>query len=132
MSTESRFLKFMIGALLIFHTLWIMNHLRWVATGQINPWKLGGYGMYTVPDPQVALTLFEIRFPGTRFELDPTTYSLANYRKVTRFTNVRRAFRCARIESEQLTAFFEENPQLRDRSLVFFYTEGKFIRDPVS
>jgi hypothetical protein len=132
MLPESKILKTVIAAVLIFHTLWIANHLRWVATEQINPWKLGGYGMYTAPEPNVTLTLFDIRFPGAHFKLDPSTYSLTRYRSVSLFTNIRRVFRCAHIKPEQLKAFFEENPQLRGTNLGFLYTEGKFIQNPVS
>jgi hypothetical protein len=132
MPPDSKVLKFVIFAVLIFHTLWILNHLRWVATGQINPWELGGYGMYTAPEPRATLTLFDARFPGAYFRLDPSTYSLTRYRNVSKFTNIRRAFRCAHIRPEQLKAFFEENPQFRGRNLGFLYTEGKFIRNPVS
>jgi hypothetical protein len=129
---ESKILKSVIVTVLIFHTLWIVNHLRWVANEQVNPWKLGGYGMYTAPEPHATLTLFDIRFPGAHSKLDPSTYSLTNYRKVSRFTNNRRVFRCAHIKPEQLKAFFDENPQLRGWNLMFFYAEGKFIRNPVS
>ena len=69
--------------------------------------------MYTVPAPNVTLTLIDIRFPGAHFKLDPSTYSLTRYRKVSKFTNINRVFRCAHIKPEQLKAIFEENPQLR-------------------
>jgi hypothetical protein len=132
MSPDSKILKLVIATVLIFHTLWIANHLRWVATEQINPWKLGGYGMYTAPEPDVTLTLFDIRFPGAHYKLDPSTYSLTRYRNESMFTNIRRVFRCAHIKPEHLKAFFEENPQLRGRNLGFLYAEGKFIRNPAS
>jgi hypothetical protein len=132
MSPNSKILKFAIITVLIIHALWIVNHLRWVASDQINPWKLGGYGMYTAPDPNVTLTLFDIRFPGAHFKLDPSTYSLTHYRNVSRLTNIRRVFRCAHIKPEQLKAFFEENSQLRGTNLGFLYAEGKFIQNPVS
>lgn len=132
MLPDSKILKSVVVTVLIFHMLWILNHLRWVANDQINPWKLGGYGMYTKPEPDVTLTLFDIRFPGAHFKLDPSTYSLVRYRKASRFTNIRRVFRCAHVKPDQLLAFFEGNPQLRGRNLGFLYTEGKFIQNPVS
>ena len=42
-------LKIFVGLLLLAHVGWICVHLGLVAKEQINPWKLGGYGMYTVP-----------------------------------------------------------------------------------
>ena len=132
MLSNSKIFKFIIIPALVLHTLWILNHLRWVATDQINPWKLGGYGMYTVPDPNVSLFLIDIRFPGGHLILDPSTYSLSRYRMTTKFTNVHRVFRCAHIISDQLKAIFEENPQLRGKNLRLLYLEDKFIRKPVS
>ena len=64
--------------------------------------------------------------------MDPSTYSLTRFRRVSRYTNINRVFRCAHVKPEQLKAFFEENPQLRGRNLRFLYLEGKFIRNPVS
>ena len=42
--------QYLVG-IFIIHTLWIVVHLILVMNNQINPWKLGGYGMYTVPSP---------------------------------------------------------------------------------
>jgi hypothetical protein len=132
MSPDSKILKSVVVAVLIFHTLWIANHLRWVATDQINPWKLGGYGMYTVPDPRVSLNLLDIRFPGAHFIIDPSTYSLSRFRRTTKLTNINRVFRCAHLKRQQLKALFEENPQLRGNHLRLLYLENKFIQNPVS
>jgi hypothetical protein len=76
--------------------------------------------------------LFDIRFPGAHYKLDPSTYNLTRYRQVSRFTNIRRVFRCAHIKPEQLKAFFGENPQLHGTNLGFLYAEGKFMQNPVS
>ena len=40
--------KWIISGLLILHIASIANHMRRVAGGQINQWKLGGYAMYTI------------------------------------------------------------------------------------
>jgi hypothetical protein len=132
MPPESKILKTAIITILIVHTLWLSNHLRWVATEQVNPWKLGGYGMYTLPPPAVKLNLIDIRYPDAHFTLDPSTYSLTRYRMMTKLTNINRAFRCAHIKPTHLKAFFEENPHLRGIDLRFVYMEGKFIQNPVS
>lgn len=132
MPLNSKVLKFVIIAALIFHTLWIVNHLRWVAAGQINPWKLGGYGMYTVPTPRVSLSLLDFRDPGAPQRIDPRTYSLARYEAMSKFTNISRVFRCAHVTPEELKVFFEENPQLRGNNLGFLFLENKFIKNPVA
>lgn len=132
MLSNSKILKFAIIPTLIIHSLWIVNHLRWVAADQINPWKLGGYGMYTAPQPNATLSLIDIRFPGGHYFLDPSTYKLSRYRMMTKFTNINRAFRCAHVKPDQLKMIFEENPQLRGNHLRLLYLEDKFIKMPVS
>jgi hypothetical protein len=132
MSANSKILKFVIITALIFHTLWIVNHLRWVATEQVSPWKLGGYGMYTVPPPRVSLNLIDLQIPGAAQVIDPRTYSLTRFRAVTALTNINRVFRCAHVMPEELKVFFEENPHLRGNNLDFIYLENKFIQNPVA
>jgi hypothetical protein len=129
---SSKTLKFVIISALIFHTLWIANHLRWVATEQVNPWKLGGYGMYTAPPPRVSLVLLDFRDPAAPRRIDPRAYSLTRYQAMMSFMNINRVFRCAHIKPKELKAFFEENPQFRGNNLGFLYLENKFIKNPVS
>lgn len=132
MSLNSKTLNFVIIAALVLHALWIVNHLRWVANGQIDPWKLGGYGMYTVPPPGVTLVLLDLRNPDAPHRIDPRTYRMARYQAMTIFTNIKRAFRCTHIKPEELKVFFEDNPQLRGSNLGFLYLENKFNRNPVA
>ena len=119
--------KWIIAGLLILHIAWIGNHLRWVAGGQINPWKLGGYGMYTIPNPSIRMGIYDANFPD-----DPLRAKSLRYEMATRFTNVLRAFRCADVPAEALLAFFEDNTDLIGRNLAFVYTERQFVRDPPS
>lgn len=116
---------------LVIHGIWIGNHLLWVADDQIDPWKLGGYGMYTVPSPDVQLAISWISSSGSTRVLDPSRYSLGAFERSVAHTNPKRTFRCAPIESEDLRAFFDENPLLRSLNLIFIFTERRFLRDPV-
>ena len=54
-------LKLLVGLLLLAHAGWICVHLNLVAREQINPWKLGGYGMYTVPHYKALTHVFVIQ-----------------------------------------------------------------------
>jgi hypothetical protein len=132
MSLNSKILNFVIIAALVFHVLWIVNHFRWVTNGQIDPWKLGGYAMYTVPPPRVTLVLLNLQNPAAPRRIDPGIYSMTRYEAMTTFTNIKRAFRCAHVKAEELKVFFEENPQLRGNNLGFLYLENKFIQNPVA
>lgn len=118
--------------MLAAHALWVANHLRWVATDQINPWRLGGYGMYTVPAPSVRLHLYVIDENYALVELDRRSFSLRRFNMTTRFTNIQRTFRCKHVGKDSLLAFYEENPPLRGRDAIFVFSELKFVRNPVS
>jgi hypothetical protein len=119
--------KGIIASLLILHIAWIGNHMRWVAGGQINPWRLGGYAMYTVPSPQLRLQIYDANLPGAPIPARTIRYELA-----TRFTNATRTFRCADVPAAALLAFFEENRGLIGRNLAFVYSERQFARNPPS
>jgi hypothetical protein len=117
--------KWIIAGLLILHIAWIGNHVRWVAAGQINPWRLGGYAMYTVPSPSPGMQVYDVNFPETRLKASTVRYDAA-----TRFTNASRTFRCANVPSAALLAFFDENKDLIGRNLAFVFTERQFFRNP--
>lgn len=117
--------KWIVAGLLILHIAWIGNHLRWVTEGWINPWKLGGYGMYTVPNPLPRLRIYDANFPDA-----PLTAISVRYDIATRLTNVVRTFRCADVPVEALLGFFDDNRDLIGRNLAFVYSERRFVHDP--
>jgi hypothetical protein len=119
--------KWIIVGLLILHTAWIGNHMRWVAGGRIDPWRLGGYAMYTIPSPAARLHVFFADRPDAPIRVNSTRYHSA-----TRFTNPSRMFRCADVPAAALLAFFEENRELIGSNLAFVYSERQFIRNPPS
>jgi hypothetical protein len=127
MPANSRIPQFVIIAVLILHSLWILNHLRWVAAKQINPWKLGGYGMYTVPDPGVTVLLLDLRNPADPRRIDRRSYFLKRFRSATGS----REFRCAHIKADELKLFFEDNPHLRGINVGFLFLERILVKNPV-
>lgn len=44
--------KATIVGLVVLHSAWIVFHMILVSRELINPWKLGGYGMYTTLTPK--------------------------------------------------------------------------------
>jgi hypothetical protein len=117
--------KWAIWGLLVIHIAWIANHMRWIANDQINPWRMGGYAMYTVPLPAARIQLFDADFPDT-----PIRAKLLQYERATRLTNYDRTFRCANVPASALLAFFEENQDLIGRNLAFIYYERRLVRTP--
>ena len=128
MPANSRIPQVVIIVALVLHSLWILNHLRWVAAQQIDPWKLGGYGMYTVPPPRGRVNLLDVSNRGQPIRIDPSNYSLKRFGAVS----ISRVFRCAHVRSSDLKVFFEDNPQFRGINLGFLYVEGIFVKNPVA
>jgi hypothetical protein len=119
-----------IYALLALHTLWIVNHVRLVYQERINPWKLGGYGMYTVPTLGYRLQLVDLSVPDFPMVVPKQEVSWQQLNNATRFSNVRRAFRCAPVPAHALYEFFRENPQFVGRKVAIQFHERKFTRKP--
>ena len=117
--------KWIIAALLMLHIVWIANHMRLVANDQINPWRLGGYAMYTVPLPSSRLVVFE----AANLEA-PVRVSLVRYLAAQRLTNPGRVFRCAHVTTEDLRGLIYENRHLIGRSLLLVISESRFVRNP--
>ena len=116
-----------IAALLICHIAWIANHMRWIANDQINPWKLGGYAMYTVPDLAARLVVVDPAFSEA-----PVRVSLTRYLAAQRFINPGRVFRCAHMTAEAIRALIYENRHLIGRNIALIITESRFVHDPPS
>jgi hypothetical protein len=119
--------KWIVFGLLILHIGWIANHIRWVVNDEINPWKLGGYAMYTVPSPRINIRVYDALNPEVRIPA-----KMLQFYAATRFSNVGRTFRCAGIPAASLRGFFNENMGLIGKSLAFVYFERRFVRSPPS
>lgn len=123
-------LKLLIGALLLVHTAWICIHLALVAQERINPWKLGGYGMYTVPHPDALTHVYYFDETAAKWVEIP--------RKARRFNsfafdsrNYLHVFRCRPPSEASIVGFLDENPHLRHRPLTLALSEQVFERKPV-
>lgn len=115
-----------IIGLLFVHSAWIITHLNLVSRGLINPWKLGGYGMYTQPDYKAKLRVYDI---NTKSKLIMRKkYKARNFRNA----NLRYVFRCREISEDAFIVFFNDNPHLVNTDIRFTLSERKFSRSPVA
>ena len=123
--------RMLFWGLLLVHAAWICVHLGLVAAGQINPWKLGGYGMYTVPhkDPRVHVFVFDAA--AQEWTEIPRSLRQFNTYRFDR-ENFLHVFRCRAPSDESLAAFMDENPHLRHRPLTIVLTEVDFLRQPIA
>jgi hypothetical protein len=123
--------KLLIWLLLLSHVGWICVHLNLVAREQINPWKLGGYGMYTVPHyaPLTHVFLFDDQSQKL-FELVRRRHLFNSFQFDRR--NFLHIFRCRAPSEESIVAFMDENQHLRYRPLVLALSEILFTRKPIN
>ncbi len=115
-----------IIGLLALHTFWIITHLTLVSKGLINPWKLGGYGMYTKPNYRAKLSVFDIS--SKQVVIPRAKYKSSNFRDA----NLRYVFRCRQFNEEVFLVFFQDNPHLANRDLRFVLREKVFSQKPVA
>ena len=117
--------KSIFAGIILVHAIWIVVHLNLVSQGLINPWKLGGYGMYTTAIPKPRLHVFDRQFQGVEVPLSKQTYY--NFR----LRNQNFSFQCEPMTEKSLLGFFEENPNLVGHTLRFFVSQRKFLRNPI-
>ena len=115
---------FVLG-LLVVHACWIIVHLNLVSRELINPWKLGGYGMYTKPSNKAKLSIYDLSATAVRVPRD--TYVDDRFRRA----NFRYTFRCKSISEKSLLMFYRDNPHLVNSNLGFIISESKFLREPI-
>ncbi len=116
---------YIIISLLTVHTSWIVYHMNLVSQELINPWKLGGYGMYTKPANRASLRLYDIRSETEK--LSKKTYTSKGFRSA----NYRYSFRCRPISEASLLIFLKDNPHLENVDLRFTIKEREFRRNPI-
>lgn len=114
-------------ALLTIHTVWIGVHLVLVSQDRINPWKLGGYGMYTRPQ---AVPFYEIEVlanPG-----DDEGEWVDEFDDWGFYDHMKRTtFHCEAFNPQAMIQLFEDNEWLIGSDLKIAAGTTEFLRDPI-
>ena len=119
-----------VGALLAVHVVWIGVHMSLAADKKINPWKLGGYAMYTTPHPNARAHVFIFDEGARRWaEIQRSENKFSSF--AFDRANALHVFRCGRPSEAALIGFMDENPHLRNRPLTIAISETVFERYPV-
>lgn len=88
-----------VGVFLIAFALWPLIHRDLVRRYDVDPWKLFGFAMYSVPGPMKTVRVFPMSQAGRGQMLDFERYAPAEQRSVDRFRQRRRALgRLASLE----------------------------------
>jgi hypothetical protein len=126
--TEGIAVKALACIVFLMHAAWIIGHLYLVNKDAINPWKLGGYGMYTVPFPRALTHVYVFDESQQRWsEVLRARKAFNSYLFDSR--NNLHVFRCRPITEHSLVGFFDENQHLRYRPLTVAISEVGFKRE---
>ena len=127
---DNKYLKLFTIFLLILHAFWVSTHLFLVSKDLINPWKLGGYGMYTVPHDKPRIHVF-LQEGKTKLwkELQDSRNGFVT-RNFEQF-NHNNVFRCRFFSERSLIGFLDENPHLRHKPIVIAVSKIVFSRYPI-
>lgn len=133
-----RWRRRVVFALLALHAIWIAVHLGLVARGVINPWKLGGYGMYTIPHPRPLTHVFlrdaetgdwreALPTTGPMSRAGPGGYETALFDLRSRL----HVFKCRPVTSFALAGFMRQNPELKGENFALVVSEAAMERAPL-
>lgn len=117
--------KIILLGLIVVHSVWIVFHLNLVSRGLVNPWKLGGYGMYTTIHPKPAILLLDRRYVNR--VIADTQYKRGGFIA----ENLLFVLRCKPISLASLQELFDENPKLVGVPLRIVVTERRLLRNPI-
>ena len=113
----------LIAGFVILFGLWPLVQYGAVVRYGVDPWKLFGYGMYSVPGPMKTLRLVGETSTGEIFPIDPTTYSTEERRAATRFFEHRRALGRLATPEALIEVVLDERPQFATVIMVLFELE---------
>lgn len=103
--------SWILVALVVIHTVWILNHLRLHAEGVINPWKGAGYGMYTNLSPSPSFEIFTSDvLPVTKVAANrPGRLETQPLLERNNIRNMNRFFKCRAVTPRYLRVFINRN-----------------------
>ena len=98
-------------ALLLFAALWPLVHRVLVARYDLNPWKFGGWAMYTTPTPPLLVALFTKQSAGFAV-IDESTLSMVAQQQLKSFREERHALGKLRRPDELARTVLRTRPDL--------------------
>lgn len=119
--------------LLAIHIVWVFWHISLVATERVNPWKMGGYAMYTQPSRGVSVVVNELNPDGTIKVIDwPNADGFRSY-DLDRFYRDNWYFNlyCKPVTKRSLDKLFEDNEILRGKDILIELYAERFRAKPI-
>jgi hypothetical protein len=95
---------------LVAFALWPLAHRALVVAYDVNPWKLGGWAMYTAPSLSIGVALFELR-DNRPMVLDAEDLTPRVRKEVRDFVARRSALGVLASPDDLGRVLFEERPQ---------------------
>lgn len=111
------------------HCIWLSTHAYLVSQDKINPWKLGGYGMYTGPSPRPYAEVSFKNIENDGFTVIPwNQLNFQGYHSASFHHN----FYCKKITAKELDVFFQDNKHLRGHDIQIQVKVNAMQKDPIS
>lgn len=116
--------KVLLG-LLIVHVVWVCIHVYLAAQDAVNPWKMGGYGMYVEPKRSTAVDVHRVLGGVVDTRLHPTN--------LVRFMSANQDFNiyCKAPNARSLRYLITDNPDLIGEPFVIEIFRYQFMIDPL-
>ncbi len=116
-------LPYVFGAVFVIHASWVATHVMLVADDRVDPWKLGGYGMYTTPSLQ---THVEISYKAYGRD-----WRLAGPHAAFASDNADWRFLCRPPTERSIRSLLEREPVLEGRPVAYQLTRRFLDRAPI-
>jgi hypothetical protein len=100
-----------LGAILVAAAVWPLFLRAAVRRFDVNPWKFGGFAMYTTPTPPILVALLRA-VPGGFRALDPRTLPAPVRAQLDRFQMERHALGTLREPDDVARAVLAAQPEL--------------------
>lgn len=124
---------YVLFGLLAAHIAWVCWHISLVAAERVNPWKLGGYAMYTQPSRGVSLVINELNPDGTIKLVDwPNEEGVRSY-ELDRFYRANWYFNlyCKPVTKNSLAKLFDDNQVLQGKDILIELYAERFRAKPL-
>ena len=118
-------LRALFLTVLFAQVFWVCGHMYLNSQGLIDPWKLGGYGMYTKPGVKPLALVFRYKpgQKGERIDVDQARFMKSSY-----FFR----FLCRPVSISAIKKLIEDNESLSGYNIRIGISIREFQKNPIA
>ena len=118
--------RLLLLLIFIVHALWASHHMLLHHQDKVNPWKGGGYAMYTIPSPQPeAVVLYESNLDEWQ-QVDPSNLTLFNKQRK------HNTYYCKIFTEKDLLVLLSTNPQIIGMNTEIHFVKWVMNKFPIT